>query len=206
MVVHLVRDVDRFEQTVGAAGASVEDVGGQLIAAAAVVSAATGQWFGLIGDFDARDGCHGYVGIKGTAGFLAFYCGLSAGAAREHVRVARALRELPLVAEAFSAGRLSYSKVRAASRAAGLIDERKLVKYACSLTAAQLERVLCHVVMMKSGRLEAERDRRVSWRINGDGTVKISATLPADEGARVVAALECAKDHLDAAANPARGV
>lgn len=67
---------------------------------------------------------------------------VSAMAAREKVCVARALRELPGVSEAFAAGRLSYSKVRAITRVATPANEALLVEYGQSSTAAQLERVL----------------------------------------------------------------
>jgi hypothetical protein len=40
------------------------------------------------------------------------------GAAREHVRVARAIADLPLVDDALRRGQVSYSKVRALTRVA----------------------------------------------------------------------------------------
>ena len=45
--------------------------------------------------------------------FLNWRCGISLRTAHDHVRVARALRKLPLVTDAFAAGEISYSKVRA---------------------------------------------------------------------------------------------
>jgi hypothetical protein len=42
----------------------------------------------------------------------------ASGIAREHVRVARALRSLPTIRSQFGAGRLSYAKVRALTRIA----------------------------------------------------------------------------------------
>ena len=44
--------------------------------------------------------------------------GLDKGAARERVRVARALGTLPRIARAFAGGKISYSKVRAVTRVA----------------------------------------------------------------------------------------
>ena len=74
-------------------------------------------WLRLVAEFDRRGGWHG-VGIRSCAHWLAWQCGLGSGAAREHVRVARALPGLPRIQAAFSAGRLSYSKVRALTRIA----------------------------------------------------------------------------------------
>ena len=54
--------------------------------------------------------------------------------AREHVRVAKALRKMPTVADQFREGRLSYSKVREVTRVVDTVDEQKLCQLA--LTAA----------------------------------------------------------------------
>ena len=55
-------------------------------------------------------------------------CGMSPTTAREHVRVARALRGLPLIKAAFDAGRLSYAKVRALTRIAAPDCEAPLLE------------------------------------------------------------------------------
>src|SRR5919107_919809 len=52
------------------------------------------------------------------AHWLSWRIGLAPGAAREKLRVARALGSLPSIDAAFSAARLSYSKVRALPRVA----------------------------------------------------------------------------------------
>lgn len=96
---------------------------------------------GLIAEFDRREGWHGY-GIASCAHWLAWQSGLSPGAAREHVRVARSLESLPLIAGAFAAGRLSYSKVRALTRIAEPDSEASLLEVALELTAFQVERTV----------------------------------------------------------------
>ena len=72
-----------------------------------------------------------------TAHWLSWQCGVGLTAGREQVRVARALLSLPLLAEEFAAGRLSYSKVRAVSRVATAETEATLVEWAVHATAAQ---------------------------------------------------------------------
>lgn len=52
------------------------------------------------------------------------------GAAREKVRVARALTELPKVSAAFASGQLSYSKARAMTRVANTDNEVYLLMIA----------------------------------------------------------------------------
>jgi hypothetical protein len=66
---------------------------------------------------------------------------LDLGAAREHVRVARALRELPQIDDALRHGRVSYSKVRALTRVAMPENEGHLLEMARAATASQLERI-----------------------------------------------------------------
>ena len=64
----------------------------------------------LIRDFDAESG---WSGCLSCAQWLSWRTGLAPGPAREHVRVARALGELPKLSDAMRRGRISYSKVRA---------------------------------------------------------------------------------------------
>ena len=49
--------------------------------------------------------------MNSCAAWLSWKCQMSSGTAREHVRVARALRDLPVIREEFAAARLSYAKV-----------------------------------------------------------------------------------------------
>ncbi len=89
---------------------SLDELARQITSAAVRLAAATAAWLALIAEFDRREGW-GAVGIRSCAHWLAWQCGMAPVTAREHVRVARALRGLPRIAAAFSAGRLSYAKV-----------------------------------------------------------------------------------------------
>jgi hypothetical protein len=88
--------------------------------------------------FDVHDGWGG-MGFISTAAWLSWRIGIGSGAAREHVRVARALGELRLTDEAFAAGKLSYAKVRAITRVATLETERDFLDIAMHATASQIE-------------------------------------------------------------------
>jgi hypothetical protein len=81
------------------------------------LAAATCRFLVLLADFDARRGWASWE-MNSCAQWLSWKCQMSSGAAREHVRVARALRELPVIRGEFGAGRLSYAKVRALTRIA----------------------------------------------------------------------------------------
>src|SRR5919109_27483 len=52
------------------------------------------------------------------AAWVAFRCGISTREAREFVRVAEALDELPAIRAAFARGELTFTKVRALTRVA----------------------------------------------------------------------------------------
>ena len=64
------------------------------------------------------------MGLPSTAEWLAWRCGIGHRAAREHVRVARRLPDRPLIRTAFAAGEISYSKLRALTRAATTEERR----------------------------------------------------------------------------------
>ena len=84
----------------------LEELARRITSGAVRLAAATAAWLTLVAEFDRRQGW-GAVGIRSCAHWLAWQCGLSPGAAREHVRVARALTALPATSVSFAAGRLS---------------------------------------------------------------------------------------------------
>jgi hypothetical protein len=118
------------------------------------IAAGQARLIAFIAEFDRRDGWAGH-GLLSCAHWLSWKVGLGLNAAREHVRVARALDTLPITAGAFAAGRLSWSQVRAITRAASRDDEETYVNVARHATAAQLERIVRGV---RRARLNAEAD------------------------------------------------
>src|SRR5207249_2260194 len=103
--------------TVGAAP-ELERLGDEIAELSAHLDAATARLLDLIREFDARGGWGNGSGFRSCAHWLTWRVGLNPGAARERVRVARALGTLPRLAEALARGELSYSKVRALTRVA----------------------------------------------------------------------------------------
>src|SRR5262245_30849497 len=101
------------------------------------IAAATCQMLQLLAVFDRRRGWSG-LGMATCAHWLSWRCGLSTRAAQERLAVAHALERLPAVREAFAAGRLSYSKVRALARVADPETERTWLSHALHCTAGQL--------------------------------------------------------------------
>ena len=68
--------------------------------------------------------------------------GITFGTAREKVRTARALGSLPAIDAAFRDGRLSYSKVRALTRAATSENEEALLEVALRTSAEGVEQLV----------------------------------------------------------------
>lgn len=130
-------------------------------------------------------------------------CGISPGTAREKIRVANALFDLPLTSGAFQSGRLSYSKARALTRAAMPHNEQSLLDYAIPATALQVEehcRQLRNVQRDLSSvdAKRLQRQRYLSRSYHGDGSMTISVELPRESGELVMKALDMAMTQLEA--------
>src|SRR5438552_18623485 len=94
----------------------LERLGDAIAELSAHLDAATARLLDLIREFDARGGWGN--GFRSCAEWLSWRVGLDLGAARERVRVARALETLPLLAGALARGELADAKVRALTRTA----------------------------------------------------------------------------------------
>ena len=183
---------------------TVEQLGDEIASLAASLSAATARWLDLVAEFDAREGW-APGGFNSCAHWVAWNCAISPVAAREHVRVARRLRDLPAVAEAFRRGELSYSKARALTRVEEVADEPELVELARSASAAQLEQIVRgyrSVLAVEEGEARLHAERSVTWHFDDDGSLVFRGRLPAETGALLVSALEAARDRLDPPPTP----
>ena len=94
---------------------SLDQLGDEIAKLSAHLDAATAHLLDLIREFDLREGWGN--GFRSCAAWLSWRVGLDLGAARERVRVARALGTLPLLAQALARGELSYATPRTMSNA-----------------------------------------------------------------------------------------
>ena len=104
------------------------------------LNAASYRWLCLSAEFDRR---HGWSdgALHSCAHWLNFKCGVDLGAAREKVRVAHALAQLPKIGAAMARGELSYSEVRALTRVAvAAMEDLPPVDVAAAMSDADLER------------------------------------------------------------------
>lgn len=147
-------------------------------------------------------------GATSYSGWLSWRLGLDPHAAREKIRVTRALGRLPRIDRAFSEARLSYSKVRALTRVADESNEGTLLEMALHTTAAHLESIcrgIRRVVRDESGRVIAPApiERWVRQREMDDGSVRLEAQLLPDEAALVSKAIELAREARSSEASAA---
>jgi hypothetical protein len=176
--------------------AALDELGCRICELAAHLAAATCRWLLMIAEFDERGGWAEW-GVKSCAHWLSWRCSICLGAGREHVRVARRLRDLAVVREAFAAGELSYSKVRALTRVATPEIEESLVEMARHATGAQLEKLVRGYRQASKASTAAARSsqerRSFWWDFDEDGSFVFKGRLPAEEGRLLLSALEAAE-------------
>ncbi len=175
----------------------LERLEAQICELAGHLAAATCRFLVLLGDFDARRGWASWD-MQSCAQWLSWKCQMTAGTAREHVRVARALRDLPVIRGEFGAGRLSYAKVRALTRIATPETEAGLAEIAGPMTGSQLERFArAHRQVSSADDAAARVRRRLAWRFEEDGSLAGTFRLPPLAGAVLLKALRAAAKDLE---------
>ncbi len=179
--------------------AETDDLGEAIAALAARLHAATYELLVLLREFDERKGWNN--GCLSCAHWLHWRTGIDLGAAREKVRVAKALPALPRVSAAMQRGRVSYAKVRALTRVATADNERSLLDLALAGNCAHVERFVR--AWRRVDRMQAAREgetkhlnRQLSTWVDDDGMVVIRGRLTPEVGAVVQRALEAAADRL----------
>ena len=150
----------------------------------------------LVREFDDRFGWKKWT-FKSCAEWLAWRASISLATAREKVRSAHALRELPAISAAFAEGRLSYSKVKALTRVAHLHDEDLLLAHALDATVPQVEercRQIRNVApdSVHDARRTWERRSLTAWRDEARGTLRLTVEVPIEEGELILRALDYA--------------
>ena len=179
--------------------AETDDLGDTIAALATRLHAATYELLVLLREFDARSGWNN--GCLSCAHWLHWRTGIDLGAAREKVRVAKALPNVPRISAAMQRGQLSYAKVRALTRVATAENERSLLDLALAGNCAHVERVVR--AWRRIDRVQAAREgetkhlhRQLSTWVGDDGMVVIRGRLTPEVGAVVQRALEAAADRL----------
>ena len=184
--------------------ADLDRLGDRIAELSARIDAATYELLCYLHQFNQQ---HGWEGFRSCAHWLNWRTGLDLGAAREKLRVAAALAELPHIAAAMACGRLSYSKVRALSRVAGPATEARLLAVACGATAAQVERLVrgwrqADQAAQADGEQVRLASRMLSTQVDDNGMLLLRARLTPEVGAVLLRAVEAALEQVPA---PAEG-
>ena len=179
--------------------ADVDRLGDEIAELSAHLDAATAHLLDLIRDLDARGGWGN--GFRSCAAWLTWRIGLDPGAARERVRVARALGTLPRLAQALARGELSYAKVRALTRVATPETEERLLGVGRAGTAEHVERIVraWRRVDRNAEAAEAVRlhkSRALHVYQDEDGMVVVRGRLDREVGAVLIQALAAARETL----------
>src|SRR5438128_11791752 len=177
----------------------LDRLGDEIAELSAHLDAATARLLDLIREFDARGGWGN--GFRSCAEWLSWRVGLDLGAARERVRVARALETLPLLAGALARGELSYAKVRALTRVATPETEERLLAVGRAGTACHVERIVRgwrRVDRIAEVRETALRHNSRALRVyqDEDGMVVVRGRLAPEAGAVLLQALTAAREAL----------
>ncbi|TVP42914.1 MAG: HNH endonuclease, partial [Gemmatimonadales bacterium] len=178
----------------------IRDLEDRILAMAAHINAATFRFLDLVAEFDRRRG-YELGGHASTAHWLAARAGLGRNAARERVRTARALEELPLISAKMASGQLSYAKARALTRIATPELEPELVELSLDRSAAEVEH------MVRGWRLGSAADEREREELRHqsrtlsivpglDGMYRVRGILTPEQAAMVMRGLDAAADML----------
>jgi hypothetical protein len=180
-------------------GRDLDQLGDEIAELSAHLDAATSRLLDLIREFDTRGGWSN--GFRSCAAWLNWRVGLDMGAARERVRVARALGSLPLLAHALARGEVSYAKVRALTRVATPDTEEQLLAVGRAGTADHVERIVRGWRRMDRKVEAAESALRHTSRAlhvyqEEDGMVIVRGRLAPEVGALLMQALAAAREAL----------
>ena len=175
---------------------TLQELASEICSLAGHINAANHRFLVLVAEFDKRNGWAD-AGAQSCAHWLNWKCGIAMGAAREKVRVARALEKLPRLSAAMASGQLSYSKAREITRIGNEHNEDYLLGIAEHGTAAHVELLVrtyrrCKEAEELSREQRQEQNRRVTFRYDSDGSLILMCHLPAEAGAQVMKALDVA--------------
>jgi hypothetical protein len=173
---------------------SLDQLEEDIISLSTHVNALEYEFLVLVREFDLRQGWKAYH-FNSCAEWLNMKCGIATATAREKIRVANLLFDLPQTAAAFQKGDLSFSKAKSLTRVATPLNEEHLLDFALKATASQVDKhcqelrnVQRETSIRDSNRLHEQR--YLSWSAHSDGSVTLSVELPKESADLVIRAIE----------------
>jgi hypothetical protein len=153
----------------------------------AMITATTRHLLEYIAEFDRREAWR----RDGATTMMHWLCGrlnVSFGTAKEWVKAAHALEELPATTEAFGDGSLSWDQVRELVRFATPERDAELAREAPGWSAAEVKRRAREEAPIDPTEAHEMRYLRMRWD-ERDRTLRVWAQLPDTDGATVEKAL-----------------
>lgn len=186
-------DADAATLAEGAARLPGERLEAEIVHRAAVLARGSFELLVHLAELDAR-GTWATWGALSCAAWLAEACDLDLATANSHVRVARALRAHPALADALATGQLSYTKARALCPHLTDTNAAELVALARSVPAAALGRTIAGWSRRHEHPDDIDarhhRDRSLRWRTDTDGMITLTARLAPHRAAPVLAVID----------------
>ena len=175
----------------------MESTTGSLDQAISAMCAASSEALRLVAERD-ESGAWASDGATSMSSWLAARYGLGWSTAREWVRVARALRRLPRIAEAYAAGRLSWDQLRPLTRFASPESDALWAVKARTWRPWSLHREAArHQRVAESQVSEARAVRSLAmWWDDDMRLLYLEGRLPAEQGAAVKRALDLRAEEI----------
>jgi len=154
-------------------------------------NAALWQLLRVVAAYERKSACES-DGMRTMAEWLCTRYGVSFNTARSWTEAAAALEGLPLLAQTFAQGRLSFDKLSALLPIATSDNESELLEQALTLNLGALKSLLRrHQPVTKEEDDKAHEQRSLQWAWDErKNSVRLWGFLRADQGATVVKALE----------------
>ncbi len=171
----------------------VERLGAEVVALAERLAVGTYELLVLVGEVDAR-GAWAAWGAVSCAAWLASACDVEVSTARSQVRVARALRDFPVLDAAMRGGDVSYAKARVLAAHLTERNAAELVGLAAVTPAGRLGAAVAGWSLRHEDPGETDRRqheaRSVAWRTDADGMVTFTVRLPPTAAATLAAVID----------------
>ena len=160
---------------------SLDDLEADIISHSQRMNVFEYEFLVMVREYDIRQGWKAWH-FNNCAEWMNLRCGLQIATAREKLRVARALFDLPLTSDAFETGLISYSKARSLTRVASPDNEEVLLERAIPASASQVDDY-CRQLRNANRSLSTQdvnrihKARYLSCQHHADGSSTISMEL-----------------------------
>lgn len=179
---------------------SDDNLGDQIALLSTQIDAATYRLLTLIREFDNQQ-TWAELDCLSCAHWMSWRLGMATSTARDKLRVAHALAQLPAISAIVESGQISYSKARAVTRVATTETDAGWANIALEATASQLEQIVSN--QRRENRIEEiartnnhEKHRALNTFYDEDGMLVIQGRLPPEAGEVLMKAL-AANQHWD---------